>query len=78
MVLVGDHVILVKMYYMNTERDNFHDWAREKPEPTSFSGLHRSELHDRNRHPRVRWGRLFFLVVLAVALGGGFKYLSGR
>lgn len=70
--------MLVKMYYMNTERDNFHDWAREKADSTSFSGLHRSELHDRNSHPRVRWGRLIFLVVLAVALGVGFKYLTGR
>ena len=67
--------MLVKMYYMNTERDNFHDWAREKPDSTSFSGLHRSELHDRNSHPRVRRGRLVFLIVLAVAVGVGVKYV---
>lgn len=69
--------MLVKMYYMNTERDNFHDWARDRSDSTSFSGLHRSELHDLSSHPRVRWSRLLFLAVLAVLLGVGFKYLVG-
>lgn len=69
--------MLVKMYYMNTERDNFHDWARDKPDSTSFSGLHRSELHDLSSHPRVRWGGLLFLAVLALLLIVGFKYVAG-
>ena len=70
--------MLVKMYYMNTDRDNFHDWARDKPDSTSFSGLHRSELHDLSAHPRVRWGRLVFLIVLAVVVAVGIKYVVGR
>ena len=62
---------------MNTNKDNFHDWARDKPDSTAFSGLHRAELDDLNSQPRVRWGRMAFLVVLAVALGVGFKYAAG-
>lgn len=69
--------MLVKMYYMNTDKDNFHDWARDKPDSTSFSGLQRSDLHGPSAHPRVRWGRLGFLIVLAVALVAGFKYVAG-
>ncbi len=67
------------MYYMNTNRDNFHDWARDKPDTTSFSGLHRTELHHARPHqPVVRWGRMLFLVVLSVALVIGFKYVTGH
>lgn len=63
------------MYYMNTDRDNFHDWHRDKPDTTSFSGLHRNEMPGYNQ-PGVRWSRLFFLVVLGIALVVGIKYLA--
>lgn len=66
------------MYYMNTNRDNFHDWARDKPDSTSFSGLQRSDLSDMGGQPSVRWGRLGFLVVLAIVVAAGFKYFIGR
>ncbi|MDM0076546.1 hypothetical protein QTH90_19205 [Variovorax sp. J2P1-59] len=59
---------------MNTDRDNFHDWARDKPDSTSFSGLHRTELADLGQ-PGVRWGRLVFIAVLGVALVVVFKYV---
>ncbi|WP_286599736.1 hypothetical protein [Variovorax sp. J22P240] len=65
------------MYYMNTDRDNFHDWARDKPDSTSFSGLQRTDLADLAGQPGVRWGRLVFLAVLAVALVVGLKYVAG-
>ena len=65
--------MVVKMYYMNTDRDNFHDWHRDKPDTTSFSGLHRNEMPDYNQ-PVARWGRLFFFAILGVALVLGFKY----
>jgi hypothetical protein len=65
------------MYYMNTDRDNFHDWARDKPESTSFSGLHRTERAHQSSQPGVRWGRLVFLAALAVALVVGLKYVAG-
>jgi hypothetical protein len=66
------------MYYMNTERDNFHDWARDKPDSTSFAGLHRTDLSGIASQPTVRWGRLGFLAVLVVAVLVGFKYFVGR
>jgi len=67
--------MLVKMYYMNTDRDNFHDWARDKPDTTSFSGLHHLES---KQQPTMRWGRLGWLLVIAVALVAGAKYLAAR
>ncbi len=63
------------MYHMNTDRDNFHDWHREKPDTTSFSGLHRNETPG-YKQPGVRWSRLLFLVVVGVVLVLGFKYLA--
>jgi hypothetical protein len=63
------------MYYMNTDRDNFHDWHRDKPDTTSFSGLHRNEV-PRNGEPVVRWGRLFFFVAVGVAVVVAFRYLA--
>jgi len=65
------------MYYMNTDRNNFHDWARDKPDSTSFSGLHRTEIAQLASQPGVRWGRLVFLAALAVALVVGLKYVAG-
>ena len=65
------------MYYMNTNRDNFHDWARDKPDTTSFSSLQQVDYDRVVNQPGVRWGRLGMLVVLAVALSVGFKYFAG-
>jgi hypothetical protein len=64
------------MYYMNTERDNFHDWARDKPD-TSFDTLARPDLRDAPDHRAVRWGRLVVLALLVGALVVGFKWLAG-
>lgn len=75
--LVHSGVSVVKMYYMNTERDNFHDWARDKPE-TSFSALQPLESRNASSPPVVRWGRMLVLAALAVAVGFGLKFLSGN
>jgi hypothetical protein len=64
------------MYYMNTERDNFHDWARDKAD-TSFDTIPRPELDNSPEHSAVRWGRLVLLTLLGVALVVGFKWLAG-
>jgi hypothetical protein len=66
------------MYYMNTNRDNFHDWARDKPDSTSFSGLHRTESSAMSKAPTVRWGRWGVLVVLAIVLVAAFRHFVGR
>jgi len=62
------------MYYMNTDRDNFHDWARDKPD-TTFSALDARRQRPHVDQPAVQWGRLGVLAVLAIALILGFRYL---
>ena len=66
------------MYYMNTDRDNFHDWHRDKQDSTSFSGLHRNEMPGSKPQPVVRWGRLAFWAAVGVALVAGIKYFIGH
>jgi len=64
------------MYYMSTDRDNFHDWAREKPD-TSFGAASRPEPLRDSRREAICWGRLAILGLLGVALVVGFKWLAG-
>lgn len=64
------------MYYMNTDRDNFHDWAREKPD-TSFDTIRQPESVKDPEHAAVGWGRLFVFALLGLALVGGFKWFAG-
>jgi hypothetical protein len=66
------------MYYMNTDRDNFHDWHRDRPDSTSFSGLHRNEVPSYRPQPMARWGRLLFWAVVGAVLVAGLKYFFGR
>jgi hypothetical protein len=61
------------MYYMNTNRDNFHDWARDKPDTTSFSNLQQIDYRV-VQQPGVRWGRVVMWIVLAVALIAAIRY----
>ncbi|MBT2323415.1 hypothetical protein J7E62_13770 [Variovorax paradoxus] len=61
---------------MNTERDNFHDWARDKPD-TSFGPLAQRDLDEASDHRAVCWGRLAVLAVLGAALVAGFKWFAG-
>ena len=62
------------MYYMSTDRDNFHDWARDKPD-TAFGPIPGRE--PPKEHQAIRWGRLLILVLLGVALVAGFKWFAG-
>jgi hypothetical protein len=65
------------MYYMNTDRDNFHDWARDKPD-TSFDSASRPAPIRESRHEAaIGWGRLALLGLLGVALVLGFKWFAG-
>lgn len=64
------------MYYMNTDRDNFHDWARDKPD-TSFAALNQADWGDAPKVPVVKWGRLGIFAVLGIALVVGFKVVAG-
>ncbi|MBU1357846.1 MAG: hypothetical protein KKC85_07200 [Gammaproteobacteria bacterium] len=62
---------------MNTDRDNFHDWARDKPE-TGFSTISRPDFYQDTREPGIFWGRWIIYTVLAIALAVAIKYLAGR
>jgi len=64
------------MYYMNTDRDNFHDWARDKPD-TSFGVLQRADGGYDSKVPGVKWGRLALFALLGIALAVGFRLLAG-
>ena len=64
------------MYYMNTDRDNFHDWAREKTD-TSFDTIRQAESFKEPEHAAVGWGRLVTFALLGVTLVAGFKWIAG-
>lgn len=63
------------MYYMNTDRDNFHDWAREKTD-TSFDTVRHAESFEEDPEA-VGWGRLVIFALLGGALVAGFKWFAG-
>ena len=59
---------------MNTERDNFYDWAKDKPDASSFAGLHRAHLtHEPVRSSAMPWGRMALFVAVAVAVAASLK-----
>jgi hypothetical protein len=64
------------MYYMNTDRDNFHDWAREKTD-TSFDTIRQPESSKEPERAAVGWGRLVIFALLGAALVAGFKWFAG-
>ena len=64
------------MYYMNTDRDNFHDWARDKPD-TSFDSISRPASFEDSGHEAVSWARLAIFALLGVVLVVGFKWFAG-
>ena len=64
------------MYYMNTDRDNFHDWAREKPD-TSFDKIRQPESFEDSEPEAIAWGRLVIFALLGAGLVGGFKWFAG-
>jgi hypothetical protein len=64
------------MYYMNTDRDKFHDWAREKPD-TGFDPVSRPASFEDSHRQAICWGRLALLALLGVVLVVGFKWFAG-
>ena len=55
------------MAYMNTERDNFYDWAKDKPDTSSYARLDRPRLTHAPVRNAMPWGRIAMLALLAVA-----------
>ncbi|WP_418127727.1 hypothetical protein [Variovorax sp. KK3] len=62
---------------MNTDRDNFHDWARDKPDTAFGSMSQPARLRRGQDHQAVRWGRLVMAVLLGAVLVAGFKWFAG-
>ncbi|MEJ7685816.1 MAG: hypothetical protein WKG52_01790 [Variovorax sp.] len=61
---------------MNTDRDNFHDWARSKPD-TAFGALPQIERPEATKYRAVRWGGLLMIALLGIALVVAFKLFAG-
>jgi hypothetical protein len=65
---------------MNTERDNFYDWAKDKPDATSFDRLNSSyaPVSHRRRGNRdgstMPWARLATWAVSALVLVAALKH----
>ncbi len=63
------------MYYMNTDRDNFHDWARSKPD-TAFGALPMNDPPKPPKYRAVRWRGMLLFAALGIALAVGFKLIA--
>ncbi|WP_162576075.1 hypothetical protein [Variovorax sp. PBL-H6] len=61
---------------MNTDRDNFHDWAREKTD-NSFDKMTPLERYEEADPEAVGWGRVVLLALVGGGLVAGFKWFAG-
>ena len=61
------------MAYMNTDRDNFYDWAKDKPDTTRFAKLDRTHLSRQRARRGMPWRRMAVFVMVAVAVVAAFK-----
>jgi len=59
--------------YMNTERDNFYDWAKDRPDTTNFANLNRPAYSRRPVSNGMPWGRMVMWLVLAAAAVAAIK-----
>ena len=57
---------------LNTERDNFYDWAKDKPDTTSYARL--DHMQTARRSPGIPWGRIGTWVVVAVIVAAAVRY----
>ena len=56
------------MAYMNTERDNFHDWARNKPDHSKFTPLSRADFVQAPSHGGLPWGRIVAAILICAVI----------
>jgi hypothetical protein len=67
------------MSYMNTDRDNFYDWAKDKPDTSAFAPLnpaHLTHTHPRRAHAGFPWARLAVLTAIVIALAVAYKLFT--
>ncbi len=60
---------------MNTEPNNFYDWAKDKPESTNFAGLGAARARQVPVRSAVPWSRLGLIAAMAVAAVAALKLL---
>ena len=60
--------------YMNTDRDNFYDWAKDKPDTTSYANLDRPSYGRKPVHDGMPWGRMAMLVMVAAGVVAALKF----
>ena len=65
------------MAYMNTERDNFYDWAKDKTDTTRSADLGPSSIHRRPHHGASPWKRLALFALLVVAISVAYRMFHG-
>lgn len=56
------------MAYMNTERDNFHDWARDKPDNSKYTPLSRADFVQERLHGSMPWGRIVATILIGAVI----------
>ncbi|RZI65125.1 hypothetical protein [Variovorax guangxiensis] len=61
---------------MNTERDNFYDWAKDKTDTTRAADLRPSPVHRRPQHDASPWKRLALFALLVVALSVAYRVFN--
>lgn len=61
---------------MNTERDNFYDWAKDKPDTSTRASLNSaySALRPARRRSTMPWGKIISLIVVGVAVVWALKH----
>ena len=61
---------------MNTERDNFYDWAKDKPDTSSHAALNSaySALRPPGHKSTMPWGKIVGWIVAGAAMVWGLKH----
>ena len=60
--------VVTTMAYMNTERDNFHDWARDKPDNSKLTPLSRTDFVQARSHGVMPWGRIVAAILIGAVI----------
>lgn len=62
---------------MNTERDNFYDWSKDKPD-TGYAAFESTRQPLEPLPKSIPWRSIALTIVVGVALGVLIKYLSAN
>lgn len=74
---VGRRLELKHNVQVNTERDNFYDWSKDKPD-TGYAAFESTRQPLERARKAFPWRGMALAVVMAVAIGVLLKYLFAR